>query len=118
MLLRSCPARHTPARFRRFPTATLCLVAVLGVLSPVAAQTVGTVTARPAESQASFEEAKLLYDGGQYAAAERAFDRFLDEYPRDARAPEALFFFLSLGLDVVVNSRAQDAHRLRPVLVL
>ena len=92
MLLRSCLACPTPARFRRFPTATLCLVAVLGVLSPVGAQTMGAVPAGPAASQASFEEAKLLYDGGQYAAAERAFDRFLDGYPRDARAPEALFF--------------------------
>jgi len=90
---RSLPARRVPARLRLVAALGLALPAALAGLPPAAvAQTAGVADARPARSEEAFEAAKLLYDGGQYAAAERAFGRFLDRYPRHARAPEALFY--------------------------
>ncbi len=89
MPLRSSPARR-PARLRRVVALALALASSAAAV-PAAAQQ-AAVDARPERPEAAFEDAKLLYDGGQFNAAERAFGRFLDRSPRDPRAPEALFF--------------------------
>ena len=68
-------------------------VALALVLAGAAvAQTPGpTLDTRPARPERAFDDARLLYDGRLFGPAERAFGDFLDRYPRDARAPEALF---------------------------
>ncbi|WP_420457349.1 tetratricopeptide repeat protein [Rubrivirga sp.] len=99
MHLRSLRARRA-ARFCSAVPLALVLAAVAGSVAPVAAQAPGAVDARPERSEEAFEAAKLLYDGGQFSAAERAFARFLDRSPRDPRAPEALFFRAESALAV------------------
>ena len=85
--------RSSPLARRSVRGAALALVLASGALAPgAAAQTPGPVLdTRPAQPERAFDDARLLYDGGLFGPAERAFGAFLDRYPRDARAPEALF---------------------------
>ena len=84
MPLRSPRPRPTLRRAR-----LIVPIALVALASAAAAQP--ALDAAPATPEADFEDARVLYDGGTYAAAARAFDRFLERYPRDPRAPEALF---------------------------
>ena len=81
--------------FRSFPLAlrlTRGAALTLLLASAAVAQTPGPVLdTRPAEPERAFDDARLLYDGSLFGPAERAFGYFLDRYPRDPRAPEALF---------------------------
>ncbi len=86
MSFRSFLARASSAR------RLACGLALMLAVSPVGAQTPGpTLGARPALPNRAFDDARSLYDGGLFGPAERAFGDFLDRYPRDARAPEALY---------------------------
>lgn len=82
-----CPS---PLRLA-LPALAVLVLAILPL--DVAAQTPGAarVAADPADAAASFDRARVLYDARLFGPAEDAFERFLDQYPRDARAPEALF---------------------------
>lgn len=76
---------------RSFPRLGALLACFL-LAAPLAAQTPGaTAEARPERPAQAFEAARVLFDGGHYGAAERAFADFLERHPRDVRAPEALF---------------------------
>ena len=92
MPLRSLLARRPSACLPSLAALGLVLAAVASASPAARAQAPGAVHAGPDRPQEAFETAKLLHDGGQYGAAERAFGRFLDRYPRDVRAPEALFY--------------------------
>ena len=85
-------------RFSAAPRASSAAHAVrraallLALAATASAQTPGpTADPRPAQPERAFDDARGLYDGGLYGPAERAFGRFLDRYPRDPRAPEALY---------------------------
>ena len=78
-----------PVRF--LPRLAPALLAVL-LAAGAQAQTPGAaLDATAIDAEAAFDEARTLHDGGFYASAERALARFLDRFPRDPRAPEALY---------------------------
>ena len=81
------PRRARPARWWCAAALAWCLAA-----PPLHAQAGGRLAASdPAEAAADFDEARALFDGALYGAAERAFDTFRERYPEDPQAPEALF---------------------------
>ena len=84
--------RFMPTSSRSALRALCVLTAIVASTIRVEAQVPGAVLdAEPGFAEAVFDEARGLYDGGLFGPAERAFARFLDRYPRDPRAPEALF---------------------------
>ena len=86
------PVRFSPTSSMPALRALCALAAVLASTVCVEAQAPGAVLdVEPGFAEAAFDEARGLHDGGLYGPAERAFARFLQRYPRDARAPEALF---------------------------
>ncbi len=100
-----------PYRFQPLPRAArralraLFAGALLGALpsAPARAQATAGLTADPAGADdalavARFDEARALYDAGLFGPAARALARFRDAYPRDARAPEALFLHAESAL--------------------
>ena len=71
--------------------------------TPVAAQSTAGLAADPAGADgalaaARFDEARALYDGALFGPATRALARFRDAYPRDVRAPDALFLHAESAL--------------------
>ena len=83
---------------------SVALLAVIASLAdaPRTGATAG-LTADPAGADdalavARFDEARALYDAGLFGPAARALARFRDAYPRDARAPEALFLHAESAL--------------------
>lgn len=93
MPLRSPRAPSRPAPSVRTWLLALAAWAAVPLVPPAHAQTGGAAqaVADPAEAEALFDEGRALYDGRLYGPAERAFERFLERYPRSPRAPEALF---------------------------
>ena len=88
---------------RALRPAALAAVVLLGTPSRAAAQATAGLAVDPAGTDAArapdrFDEARSLYDGGLYGPAALAFARFRDAYPRDVRAPEALFLHADAAL--------------------
>ena len=103
-------ALSTPA----FRPAALAAAVVFGgsmlLAAPAVAQATAGLAVDPAGTDAArapdrFDEARALYDGGLYGPAAQALARFRDAYPRDVRAPEALF----LHADAALASGDADA---------
>ena len=87
--LRLAPPTRSAPRLR---LAVLALAVWTG--ASAYAQTPGAArpAADPAAVEDAFDDARVLYDAALFGPAAQAFARFLDRYPRDARAPDALFF--------------------------
>ena len=86
-------------RFRPAPLAlaALLLAGPLGAAlgAPVAAQPLPGAAAPPADparAEAAYDAARGLFSAGLYAPAARAFGAFLETYPRDVHAPQALYY--------------------------
>ncbi len=94
MLFRSSRAPSRPALpLSRLPLPRLALLAVALLAADVRAQTPAGARpdADPAQVEAAFDRARVLYDADLFGTAQRAFEDFLERYPRDAHAPEALY---------------------------
>ncbi len=86
------PSWPAPPLSPRLPVRLACLA--LALAAGVAhAQTPAGVrpAADPADAEAAFDAARVLYDADLFGPAARAFESYLDRYPRDPHAPEALF---------------------------
>ncbi len=97
------PSWRTPRLARRL--ALCATFALPAATSPAWAQATAGLAADPvpaddALAAARFDDARALYDGGLFGPAARALGRFRDAYPRDVRAPEALFLHAESALAV------------------
>ncbi|HEX8299983.1 MAG TPA: tetratricopeptide repeat protein, partial [Rubricoccaceae bacterium] len=98
-----CASPRSSSRSAWRPLALGALAALLAGAPPVHAQATAGLTVDPAGADdalavARFDEARALYDAGLFGPAARALARFRDAYPRDARAPEALFLHAESAL--------------------
>ena len=103
----AAPRSSRPASrsaWRHAAWRALALGALTALLAPAPrAQATAGLAADPAGADdalavARFDEARALYDAGLFGPAARALARFRDAYPRDARAPEALFLHAESAL--------------------
>ena len=97
------PSWRTPRLARRL--ALCATFALPAATSPAWAQATAGLAADPVPADAAlaaarFDAARALYDGGLFGPAARALGRFRDAYPRDVRAPEALFLHAESALAV------------------
>ena len=92
MSLRSPRARRWPARSSRTRWCAAALLACALAAPPLRAQAGGRLAAPdPARAAEAYDEARALFDGALYGAAERAFEAYRERYPESPHAPEALF---------------------------
>ena len=92
MSLRSPRACRRPALLSRTRWCAAALLACVLAAPPLRAQAGGRLAAPdPARAAESYDEARALFDGALYGAAERAFEAYREDYPESPQAPEALF---------------------------